>query len=273
MLASGIYRVQIEELKPEDYLPTDSRSNFERAIAMSFDKKTPFDTWRTPVVMFRSKENGGAELHYVNNTHAPHRPSRSLKAHDAFAKHQPHPMVQIPNFIDDLILDGEEDWRRHSLVPWTLPRNNRLTKRTTFRAFRRQNCRTNSVLVVAKHNWTDPTGARFNLLNRTLLNEIRKVESLIFNIKARAGKRKVYYEETPNRTGICTRGRGGGCSGFNLKTMSSFVLTNDDDPLHLLLDPDSQVALTYPNYFLLDLSSFLGIFFFEIFNFLIKVFL
>ena len=128
---------------------------------------------------------------------------------------------------------------------------------------RYQNCRINSLLIVAKRNKTDRDGKSYNLFNREMLEEIERLESEIFQTYAIVsdGKDggKFYYQSQPGMdNGICTRQPTGECGGFNLRVMKSMFPSSSNNPLDIIFSKIPGLGLTYPHYMNYDLSQFFG---------------
>ena len=127
-----------------------------------------------------------------------------------------------------------------------------------------QNCRVNSVLIVAKQNISDPQKRKYNLFNRDMLSEIERLENIVFEVNAEVYSEKsgdggqYYYEDRDGTNGLCTKQPTGKCGGFNLRVMRTLVPSSVSDPLSLLFSSIPGVALTYPHYFTFDLSQFFG---------------
>ena len=52
IFAAGIHRIQIADIRPDDYLPTDSRSTIERSLTTMFDYSDPKDPSENPTIAY-----------------------------------------------------------------------------------------------------------------------------------------------------------------------------------------------------------------------------
>ena len=52
ILGAGLHRIKVTDVKPEDYLPTDSRSNKERVTTLMFDYEDKENPSVKPSVLY-----------------------------------------------------------------------------------------------------------------------------------------------------------------------------------------------------------------------------